>query len=73
VEKSATQILDETGQIVSESIQKCNVLNRFFGSQSLVDDAGIGPPNSQLRTQSILDSIIVEVHKVCKNTRTECF
>jgi hypothetical protein len=55
---------NEADRIVSETTQKCNLLNSFFTSQSRINDVGIHPPVHQIRTQSILD--VVEVDEVRK-------
>jgi hypothetical protein len=49
------------------------LLNHIFTSQSRINDAGIHPPEPQIRTQSILDNIVVEVdevHKVISELKT---
>jgi hypothetical protein len=59
-------LLNEADQIVSETTQKCNLLNSFFTKQSNIDDVGINPPEPQIRTQAILDNIIIEAEEVRK-------
>ena len=59
-------LINDNGTAVTEDIDKANLLNSFFASQSIINDAGIQLPFSDdgIRPHNILDKIIITPQNV---------
>ena len=59
-------LINDNGTAVTEDIDKANLLNSFFASQSIINDAGIQLPFSDdgIRPHNILDTIIITPQNV---------
>ena len=70
VEKSSVPTLEKDGCVYSDYTDKANILNNFFGDQTLLDDSNTRIPNIACYVHNILSSLTItppEVESILKS------